>query len=539
MKLIRLTTSDENAQFDSLFNEDIIINENSQICLQSLSIEDEYKEMEINSSNDNLYYNLRFGEDTSINRKITLNHTGNSEGQQETYNSNNFQVLLDDMIVKLNQGLQVDFAGGNTFTKNNIEIGTQFKVSVSKDTESTGKILIQAKQSKMSSRYSDFVANIPSKLLVSTGAVGSVVSHTTTTETAIWNKPNLEPKTSNNKYMTYFQHSLTKGAGVWRIKLLNMYDDATEANLESGAILGVTTTVPASYIDTRDMADSEISYGIHIDKVGGTYKVIKNGVWTDSGVNVVYGTTAGKKPIMEIIIELGRIRGKLYQDNGTGGNIITRWLFDDAYDGDTTYYPFMVFRGAYTTTGNKGTRFTQLRLTSDPYYDLTTNYPDNSNLDNAIVGTTAPQQSTIGKAFFQFEGASLAEFLGFKHLRYPQTDTILTSNFSIKGETVFKFSDLSDTFLVLLDNIKLKSYDDYDVDGNRKGSRRDLLAVVNKTQPSGNITFQANNLLWLDIDNFQKMYIQNMKVRVLKADYSPIVANGLTSMVILIRDRRE
>ena len=92
---------------------------------------------------------------------------------------------------------------------------------------------------------------------------------------------------------------------------------------------------------------------------------------------------------------------------------------------------------------------------------------------------------------------------------------------------------------MLLDNIKLKSYDDYDIDGNRKGSRRDLLAVVNKTQPSGSINFEANNLLWLDIDNFQKMYIQNVKVRVLKADYSPIVSNGLTSMVILIRNKGE
>lgn len=544
MKLIRLTTTDENAHFDSLFNEDIIINENSQIALQSLSIEDEYREIEINGDNDNLFYNLRVGGVNSVDRKVTLAHTGNAVGQEETYNSNNYQILFNDIMLKLNQALQSDLSANNVLVTGGVEIGTQWRCSVLKDTTATGKVIIEAKQSRLASRYTDLDANITQRTLTTTGSVGATLQHTTptNTENAIWNKTENEPAQNGNSSMTYFQHSLTKGCGLFRVKVSTFVADVgSETNLEAGAIIGVTTSPIGEFIDKSDLTNAQINFGIHLDKKAGTYKVIKDGVWTDSGVNFVYGATAGTRPILEIVIELGRIRGKLYQDDGAGGNIITRYLFDEPYDNVTPYYPFMIFRGKFTS-GVSGVRLTQIRLTSDPYYDIElseNHYPDNSGID-VLVGTNGPTQNkTPTSCFFRIEGSSLMSFLGFNQQRYPNTGTLVVSGFNITASLPFKFTDFSDAFLVIMDNIKLKSYDDYDPNGTRKGSRRDILCVIPKEDTTGNIIYEPNSLLWLDIDNYEKMYLRDIKARILKTDYSPIIANGLTSMVILVRDSKE
>tara|TARA_R110002153_G_scaffold185499_1_gene338602 strand:+ start:15550 stop:17187 length:1638 start_codon:yes stop_codon:yes gene_type:complete len=544
MKLIRLTTTDENANFDSLFNEDIIINENSQIALQSLSIEDDYQEIEINGDNDNITFNLRVGSVSSVDRKITLNHTGNIAGQEETYNSNNYQILFNDIMKKLNEVLQSDLGTLNNFISGGVEIGTQWRCSVLKDSTATGKIQIEAKQSRLSSRYSDLDANITQRTLTTTGAVGKTLQHTTptNTENAVWNKTENEPGSNLNTYMTYYQHSLTKGCGVFRVKISTFNgDDATESKLQSGAIIGVSSSNFIETIQKTDLLDTQISYGIHVDKKTGTYKVIKNGIWTDSGINFVYGSTAGQRPILEIVIELGRIRGKLYQDDGVGGQIITRYLFDEVYDNITAFYPLMIFRGKYISA-TQGVRFTQIRLSSDPYYDIElseNHYPDNSGID-ILVGTNAPSQNKRAtNCFFNFQGSSLMSFLGFNQLRYPNTGTSIISQFSITASQAFKFTDFSDAFIIIMDSIKLKSYDDYDIEGTRKGSRRDILSVVPYRGGSGNIIYEPNTLLFLDIDNYEKMYLREIRARILKTDYSPIISNGLTSMVLIIKDKNE
>lgn len=531
MKLIRLTTTDENAHFDSLFNEDIIINENSQIALQSLSIEDNYQEIEINGDNNNLFYNLRVGGAGSLDKKITLNHTGNVIGQEKSYNSNNYQLLFNDIMLKLNESLQ--YIG--------VEIGTQWRCSVLKDTTATGKIMIEAKQSRLSSRYSDLDANITQRTLTTTGAIGATLQHTNppNTENAIWNKTENEPASVSNSSMTYFQHSLTKGCGVFRVKVSTFEaDDATESNLQAGAILGVSSSTFIEKIDKTDLTDLQINHGIHLDKKAGTYKVIKNGVWSDSGVNFVYGATSVTRPILEVVIQLGKIKGSVYQDDGAGGQNISV-LFEEPYDNITAFYPVMIFRGKYTS-GVKGLNLTQIRLTSDPYYDVElseNHYPSNSD---ALLGTTAPGQNRVSTScFFRFQGSSLMTFLGFNQLRFPNIGSSVVSDFSITALTPFKFTDFSDAFLVILDTIKIKSYDDYDPNNTRKGSRRDILGVVPKKDITGNIVYEPNSLLWLDIENYEKMYLRDIRARILKTDYSPIISNGLTSMVILIRDGNE
>ena len=59
MRLIRLTTTDTQAFFDNSFNEDITINENSQICLENLVAELPPKAIIIDGSNDTIAYQLQ------------------------------------------------------------------------------------------------------------------------------------------------------------------------------------------------------------------------------------------------------------------------------------------------------------------------------------------------------------------------------------------------------------------------------------------------------------------------------------------------
>ena len=111
-KLIRITTEDDSAIFDSQFDEDIVLEEKSQIALLSAS----FKTSDVIILNGN---NNRI--DFQVGDETTRHSAFLTRG---TYSVGNITDLLDDFQNKMNQG---------SVLSNPKEFGLQYQVSINKD----------------------------------------------------------------------------------------------------------------------------------------------------------------------------------------------------------------------------------------------------------------------------------------------------------------------------------------------------------------------------------------------------------------------
>ena len=91
VKLIRLTTTDENAIFDNDFVPNIIIPPKSSIALKSLALENVISNIVINSRNDKITFQIK----DLLTYEAQLTHA--------QYDSITAPSLFRDMNIKMNQ----------------------------------------------------------------------------------------------------------------------------------------------------------------------------------------------------------------------------------------------------------------------------------------------------------------------------------------------------------------------------------------------------------------------------------------------------
>ena len=90
MRLLRLTTENENAIFDATFNEDFVVPKDAKIALQNVSVEAKTDTITIDSQNSTIRYQVSsYGETT-----VTLTNG--------VYTGSNATDLFDDIQDRLN-----------------------------------------------------------------------------------------------------------------------------------------------------------------------------------------------------------------------------------------------------------------------------------------------------------------------------------------------------------------------------------------------------------------------------------------------------
>jgi len=74
------------------------------------------------------------------------------------------------------------------------------------------------------------------------------------------------------------------------------------------------------------------------------------------------------------------------------------------------------------------------------------------------------------------------------------------------------------------------------VNNNRQtnGSRRNILATIPKTSENSLVQYEPNELVYIDIDNKQKLNLRNFELRILNTDFLPIKTFGIIDMTLLI-----
>ncbi len=293
MKIVRLTTTDNNALFDNEFQSGLTLKPNSKIALQNLVCESVNNTLTINEGNDKIEYQLK---DADLN-EIKLTH-GN-------FSKSNVDNLFSDIQKKLNANLQ------NVAN----ELGVEWKVEENQDQ----KVSIQYKRGTYSNFKDSWVLN-----------------NTTTGSNNFRSTSGSDTGTNeNNMFLTKI---MCRGSGIFRAKIKTL-NASVSPDDSQGMIIGLVSTNPDG---KTIIPDSDIKFGLHARTTTSPYVKIVDGVRT------VLGTNPTVNDVMELGIEEGKLVCRIY--NTTTPNYPGTVLFEETYNGTSNYYPLLVFRGQETNT---------------------------------------------------------------------------------------------------------------------------------------------------------------------------------------------
>lgn len=485
MKLIRLTTDKVDGSFECNFKTDITINENSKIALKSASFTTKNILFTIDATNDLVFWSwTQSGNPTNtFDMEFDLTHA--------SYTEDTINDFLKDFQLKLNNALSIT---GTTY--NSKMVGLQWEI-----VNSNGYLNISYLASPFSFNQGfatltdiGYFANTETLAKSTAGATDDKAR-------IIWNKP------------------FTKGAGVHQISITSMTDSTTP---DTGFFIGITRT-KIDKLDPTNISQLHKDTYIYIDGnelIGGGFP-ISYGNLDASGANPQLTLSAithdGNADTIQISRENGKIQMGIYRD---GGAFNYTKLFEMNDNGTTDFYPYIIMRGdsGDLTLG-------QPRTQLDPYKLGSIN-----NNEDLSITLTAPPLATpnlTGTNQILFNN-TLEELLGFTNNDLSDTDG--RDNAVFIASNTFDFGLFNDTYLVLLDNIRLESYDGYD------GVERNILHTINVSDNNTNrvVQYETNTLDYIELRNIKKLNIRNIKGRIVKTDLQPVVLNGITSLVLLV-----
>jgi hypothetical protein len=399
MRLIRLTTENENCFFESIFNSDLTIKPYSKVALSSFTTQLDNLNMVIDSQNNEISYSV----DGDTNAKTLTLPNG-------VYTSSD----VDDFWLETTRLF-------NTSMSNAVnQINRQWRCSIL-----GGRAAFELKSGTVVAPLTVVPTNLYStKNLITGGAGGGKMKRATA---GIGNDAFLYIKSPNNK-----------GASSLRSTIFS--DNI--AGTQSGFVLGYTASNPS--VTTTVINPTSYLYAIRYVDLTQPYKIIINGVETATI------TTPEIGDIITIDIFGGEIYYRIYKS----GSAIVISLYNDniPYDHQADLYPLLLFVGSDTTMYNT-------QFTSDPYYNITNTTTEPNVVDNNLTIVPLPNKQAETKCFLQFNSPDLATVLGFKKSRYPDAGFESKAEPTFLAELPFSLRDFSESYVVELLNIKLDSMD--------------------------------------------------------------------------------
>lgn len=496
VKLIRLTTTDENAIFDNDFVPNIIIPPKSSIALKSLALENVISNIVINSRNDKIKFQIK--DPPAVGPALGTYET---QLTHATYDSITAPSLFRDMNIKMNQ--QYD----PTYTSTAVGIETECAVN------NSNKFEVRTFRGQLNDHINQVVLD---KGAVAVSRAPSQSPYYYTSASA---------PTGNNCFM-YDPRPIARGGGVLRFKIRRV--STTADNI----IFGLTSVNPDTITGTSfDLA--KLDYGVKIPAIAAVpaleYQSGTAGTFTNTGVipsAVINDST--NNDTLQICINQGKIQSEVWTN--AGGFTLLEDFGDYTYP--TDLYPVVIFL-------DNASQISNYRFTPSPFH----------NLDNvATFDATTPVIETqlhLGeppqpprnptKYNLIFEEESLPTFLGYNNVSipFPVGTTILTSAFRAVAENIFRPNNKSDALIVEFLNLTLMSYDGLVKD------RKSYLNVIPEDDSNGQIIYDTPFPIYIDIDNANSLSIRNLRCRVLNNDLSNLVMRGLGTIVLLLKTPNE
>ena len=285
VKLLRLTTEREDANFDIQFNEDIIIKPKSQLGLKNLTLTMNEDKLKIDNSNQTFIFSTNTS-NSVFTRDFNLPYKTRTYAQ--------FETVLEDLTSRSNKELECD--------DNDNDFNTQIDFSV----DNNNKIRIEFFKSILF----DFVPNLttltgnididadPDKIIVSQNDAD------TTTQT----------------HKLAFEDTFIKGAGVFRCRIADFVDNSS-GNADNGFEIGLSDEPPANFMNNPTMTNAQRTYMIRFNRIGSAYTFLKTRAKDDataestSAFNGTFGATATADTNDDLIQSLLEEINQLRQEN--------------------------------------------------------------------------------------------------------------------------------------------------------------------------------------------------------------------------------
>lgn len=495
MKLIRLTTEDQTANFKNTFNDDIIIEPFSKIALHSLTTQIETSQIVIDAQNNEIVFQI-----AGISRTIILNHG--------TYDKTNIDDLFTDFTNKLNLSL----------TYRQSELAKQFQVSTAQN-----KFVVQLKTGMVAETVRDLTAG-PTNKLIGSKFVNQVFSGGANPE-PIYIQRNGGTDTTNDSFV-FIKSPITKGCGSSRSRIYS-----TPAGATGGYIVGLLSD-PVD-VNTTVIDPTKIVFGVRFVDMTQPYKIIKNGVESVSTVSPIVSSTTGGAS--NDAITLNVFGGRIYADVvntlpapvppatvGARANGLNIDSID--YNQQSNLYPVLIMVSSQTTIEH----FT---VSTDPFYNTANNIdtvPVNYDYGlSAVPKFVSAEYNTV----LTFKDVDLAKTLGYINARIPEVGFIKTVKFSAEYKATYPlvFRDVADTYLVEMMNLNIDAFDSI------RNQHMNLLSVIPQFDAvRERLVYSAIYPVFLSLNNPYRINLREIRARILKEDLTEISTTGYSQITILI-----
>ena len=495
MKLLRLTSNNNNnGIIDTNFNEDIKINQDSQISLLNTSFSINKKEFTISSNNNKIIYN-----DSNSSFSETLL-------TEKTYSKADSNELLEDIKEKINTSL-IDNARN---------IGTQFNVNVE-----NGKTVIQSKicpnspqlfNNYTQGRYGKRTDNINVSVVNNGLTIGSSVATDNDTE-----------------FITSYA-AMSKANTSFRCRIEKLISKPTATD-ENGFIIALSSVHPQNFTFTGSILDQrdKLHY-IQVNDLSNVTNIqskVIDGPEVPSLLQCDKTTgTNNAKPFVnyfQIDISQGRVKGKFFNQSSVNE------LFSVPYNGKQNLYPLIIMRG---DTSNF--KLDLVKFFLDPYQNDFSRYINPTlEVESGLLGAkpivVKHKTQTVKTIVFQTE--DISRVLGFQSNTLSNESNIV-GQFKNTSDNIYDLSRQNPYFIIVSKNINLESYD------SEIGGRLNILHCFgdNSENSDGSVFFEPSTPIFLNINNNTPKSIRNLRFEIRNADLTRINNDGLISLCILIKN---
>ena len=399
------------------------------------------------------------------------------------------------------------------------------------------------------------------------------------------------------KFYGYAEFPWSSGSGMWMVRLQNLIDN-TGAKDTNGFCVGLAVTEESSLDilvdDNNDIIpDSIRNFEVRVYRPTDTYDIIINATATPTAVTPNSFITANGLANDHILFERdgAELTISILQSTNPGGvkTVIHTHTFSRAEMNKNIFPYFSIF--GEDTNAELGHPILTLNpiinpFKLDPLFEtndqmaitgLTQSILGGDNAFEAISGDYSNVIPDLQNELFEDDevvseynpqikvNGAVLRAMGFDQTTYPNNiiytiqkplTTMNIDDLEPEGQIV-QFNLIadglsvlvnSDNYIVILDSNPLYSYDasrfDYANQNNivpkdkkaKRGRRLNILATIPINDNNGFVEFNANELVYIDLDNKFPQNIKNLRLRVLNKNFDEVETNGESIITLLIKD---
>ena len=566
MKLVRLKT-ENNGFFKSSFGNEMFFKPNSKMALLNLTFETEFEIFQVDSRNSAVTV---FTDSDDTNTEVT------TDLEERVYTRSEIDEFYNDLKNTLNACIS-NYPSSNG-------PGSQFDIRYFGGNR------------QIEYRYSPFLNPL---FLPNQGNLMSLDNElidvvTTANKTVIKTKGAAVENRDNN--IITGVGKMCSGNGRLIARIHNLLPNGQSSDFQNNGFgLGLSKTpLTEIIVPGEDIPRANTDFEVRVNRPGENYVFISEGalVETDSGVapEVVTGGELYDHDVMFFEIVGNVLSGGVYitYDGSPSKNTFFTYVMDDGEE----FYPYLYIRGTFGFCSVDMFNYTPDPWVNQPgggqdddeppYWDLTgldspgnihnaeTNGVGETVTSGTIFSGVAPNDFVVPdpanwllKKNVQIDlSASVWNFLGYglansnwESGRDDIESKIVPIGLNIardcwsfwvpRNEPVVQ---LSDNFMIESMSINLDSYDASDfVYGNvvtpprpeaeKKGRRKNILCTIPVNDNSnGLVQYEANNLIYIDINNAETLNVRNLNFRILNKDFKEIRQSGESAVMTILID---